>query len=73
MGDSSIEELIYQTMNKLKACVGISAIIGGASVGIVALIAIFSPANIGVTAWVVPALCAMGGLLGVLVSAEARP
>ncbi len=55
-------------MDNSKTYIGISALIGGASVGIVALIAIFSPQNIAVAGWVVGALCLMGAVLGVLSS-----
>lgn len=44
--------------------VGITLIIGGASLGSVALIAIFSPEYIPVTPWIVAGLSAMGVALG---------
>ncbi len=44
--------------------VAIAGIIGGLSIGVVALIAIFSSENIIVAAWVVGALAAMGAVLG---------
>ena len=44
--------------------VAIAGIIGGFSVGVVAIIAIFSSENIIVAAWVVGALAAMGAVLG---------
>jgi hypothetical protein len=44
--------------------VAIAGSIGGLSVGVVALIAIFSSENLVVAAWVVGALAAMGAVLG---------
>lgn len=47
-----------------KACVGIAALIGGISVGIVALVTIFSPEQLAVAGWLVASLCLMGSALG---------
>ena len=44
--------------------VGIAAIIGGISVAIVAIIAIFSGENLVVAAWIVGFLTIMGAVLG---------
>ena len=59
---------LTDTMNEEKshhgAIVGIAAIAGGASLGSVALIAIFSPDNIAITPWIVAGLSAMGVALG---------
>lgn len=56
------------TMNETKApnaaYVGIAAIIGGVSVAMVALVAIFSPQNISVAPWIVGGLSIMGIALG---------
>lgn len=51
-----------------KNYIGIAAIIGVACVGIVALIAIFTPENMDVAGWTVGALSLMGLGLGYLSS-----
>jgi peptidoglycan/LPS O-acetylase OafA/YrhL len=43
---------------------GIAAILGGASLGVIALIAIFSPDNLSVAPWIVGGLSMMGIALG---------
>ena len=55
-------------LNQLKALVGITAIIGAASLGAVALFAIFAPSQLAVSAWIVAPLCLMGAALGLLAS-----
>lgn len=64
------ETSIACEMNEKKrnenACVGIAAMIGGVSISVVALFAIFAPGSMAVSAWIVGSLCAMGIVLGVL-------
>lgn len=55
-----------ETTNTLKACVSISAIVGGSSLGVVALFAIFAASQLPAAAWVVLPLCLMGTALGYL-------
>ncbi|MEM9158857.1 MAG: hypothetical protein AAGB46_07375 [Verrucomicrobiota bacterium] len=52
----------------MKLCVGMTALIGGMSTGIVALIAIFSPSYLPVAGWIVSALCLMGGTMGYMIT-----
>lgn len=50
----------------VKACVGISAIVGLACVLIVVFVTIFSKEHLHVAAWMVAPLCLMGSALGML-------
>ena len=64
----TLEPSITDTMNENKiqnsAYVGITALIGGVSLGVVAIIAIFSPENLSVAPWIVGGLSIMGIALG---------
>ena len=64
----SIESNMTDTMNESKsqapAAIGITAIVGGISLGAIAVIAIFSPENLSVAPWIVGGLSMMGIALG---------
>ena len=64
----SIETPTHGTMEVTNhphtACVGITAIIGGASMIAVTVIAIFSPEHLAVAPWIVGGLSMMGIALG---------
>lgn len=59
-------------MNLAKTFVGLSALIGGTSIGIVALFALFAPGSIAASVWIVGPLCFMGAAFGFLLSRGER-
>ncbi|QXD23301.1 hypothetical protein F7C95_15415 [Opitutia bacterium ISCC 51] len=64
MNHSLETNIMNETKVPNAAYVGIAAIIGGVSVAMVALVAIFSPQNISVAPWIVGGLSIMGIALG---------
>jgi hypothetical protein len=64
MNHSLETNIMNETKAPNAAYVGIAAIIGGVSVAMVALVAIFSPQNISVAPWIVGGLSIMGIALG---------